>query len=553
MIPFKISHNAVASIIIIILFNPQFGYSQNNKEKGSTVSETLTNIERRILFNKEFTSALSDIPNNYIGNYASVDITSSKASFATSFIREKSAFGFNVSGGTSDGTLRFVNNNKLNYNITVGAQYHFIDPSKKVKLIVDVDQWESYRLQTKKIKDEANKEITAIEKEENLKPLISKRNKLKEKKAEIEIKQTFLMKNPATLLKKEAIEDQIEVIDRRLQDANDYLKGKATYTNKKMKALAALENCFTETCKQQYIYLTNDREVKQTLMKKEFLEKKKQELKEESKSITLESTINVYQSEIEKLKKSIAEIDKEINDLKEQKSLLISLRQSKKAKDLKEHYRKGFDTYGAVFNWFSIGARATFNSFILYDASLPFIEQLDEQEGANYELTLQHSWHKRNELDRWRSYLINLGTSITYGDNLQRLSPRVLEDTNTIESQGNITRTTRNETNVFIGDYKDDISGMRIYTDAYYFLFSGNYAAIHLYPNVQLLEDQKPVFNTELGLVLSYKDKDKPNTLVSAELFYAFNDIGNSIEADSNFTERNTIGLRLVLPISFKN
>lgn len=532
-------------LIIIFIGTPYTAIGQKD-----TIRATFSKEERKILFNEIFTSTLSDVPSNSIGNYANVDVTEATASFSTSFVRNGSVFGFNINGGTNDGTLRFINNNRLNYNLEVGVQYHFIDHSKKPKFVIDRLEWQERKLGEAKILKDFQKKINDINEGENIKPLIVEIKGLEERIIFLSNQYEYYS-NLGLFPSLERLKDQIKVIEERILDAKGYQNNTRAYINKKAAAIAQLSNCFTKNCIEKRIAIEKDRDVIQTLIEKPDLEKELKDLQKKRDEITNSSRSQAHATKILKLEKEIIGKQKIIDSITKLKSFLAVSESKKRQAALEKHDEKGFKTYGSSFNWFSIGASIKLNSFTLFDSNLPLSEQLDVREADNYELRLQYSWHKNYELKGWKSYLIHLGASITLGDNLNRLSRQTLEDTNLISEVENIIRSSSSETNVFVGEYQDDIAGMRLYADAYYFLFSGNYAALHLYPNVQLLQEEKPVFNTEIGLVLSFKDSKKSGSTANAEVFYAFNDIGNMVESNLNFLSRNTIGLRLTLPIKF--
>ncbi len=519
---------------------------------------TLDRNERKALFNKEFTAALSDVTSNYIGNYASVNVGATKASFATSLIGDGSVFGFNISGSTSDGTLRFVNNNKLNYNFDVGVQYHFIDASKRIRFVLDSEDWDTKRMNRKKLIKDTEKKIEAIQNGENLKKLNTQKrayqsqiNTLKNKIAYTTVGLSGEGDTQRSI-HHELILVKLEVLKEKLATLKEYQDDTDRYKNNKRSELAKIENCYSDECIEKRTRLKNDTDVKQTLLNSKQLKNELKTLQEQYDKFDFK----VHKKKLETTKKSIEEkldiLNKEIDELKNSKEFLESVERTKFRKALVKHDQTAIETYGSSFNWFSIGAKAGLKSFVLYDAAMPLEEQLESKETANLELTLQYSWHNQNQLEKWKSYLVNAGLGITYGDNFNSLSPLTLRDETIVSGDATTTRTTSSETKVFVGDYQDNVTGLKLYTDIYYFLFDGNLAAIHLYPTANFSEIQKPLFATQIGLILSYKNKDKPGSIVNAELFYALNDIGNRAENDLSLFARNTIGLRLTIPIKFK-
>ncbi|MEY8780306.1 hypothetical protein AB9K32_07750 [Allomuricauda sp. XS_ASV26] len=527
-------------------------------ENGSTLTET----ERKALFNKEFTMALSDVPTNYIGNYASINIGETKASFAASFVGDGSVFGLNLSGGTSDGTLKFINNNELNYNLNLGVQYHFIDASKKIHFTLDQEDWDSKRMQKRKLLTDASLKEESIRKGENLKSFLTKKNTLNSQISEIDKNLKYIKVTSLQLgdgkpksLEAEAMVEELQLIKQQLMDLEQYQKfikkEDSTYYFRRLKAIQQLEDCFSKECIKKRLALQNDKEIKATYLSKKNLEDKLSELEDKLEKFKIEEQEKKLYAKKKELSDELKEVEGEITYLKENKELLISLEGTKLQKALVKHDREAVQTYGSKFNWFSVGTKIGLKSFVLYEGETSQ-EQVNVKESANLELNLQYSWHSQNQLKQWKSYLINTGMTINYGDNFSALKSMTLEDLSIVSTTGQTTRTTSNETLVYTGDYRDDIAGVTLYTDMYYFLFSGNYAALHIYPTANFSQFQKPLFNAEFGLLLAYKSQEKKGSVVNVELFYSLRDLGNRGNSDLGLFARNTIGLRLTVPIKFK-
>jgi hypothetical protein len=559
--------------LLLISLNIGFCFSQQVSQFDKVSSDeirdkgvVLNTDEKRILFNKEFTSALSSTAINYIGNYASLDLKAAKASFATSFVREGSILGFNFSGATSDKTLRFINNNKLNYNFDFGFQYHFIDASKKIKVEIDATDLESIRLTKIKIKEDSRKKIKDLTDEKNIEPFHKEVKKIlndiktiDEKIENIAILNFLTKGKSPTSIEKEAL--KLTIKGKKLKESQyaeylDYLKFPLNvtlpyYKSKKAK-LDKIKDCYTDACILEKINLENDVAFKKmSLHRIEFksdlkdLEEKLTNFKSSAQKIALQTKKVELQGKLNVVKQKII-------DLKSKNISFIRLEHLKRQEALIKHAKKSVKTYGSKFNWFSIGFKTSLKSFTLFDDQLPLENQFIAKESMNSELLLQYSWHSRNKKNNWKSYLVNAGLSITYGDNSHLLSSKVIEDQKTITATNGTTRTTKDQTNVLIGTYQKDIVGAALFTDMYYFLFKGNFAAIHFYPKATFIQGEKTLFTSELGLLLSFKDEKDTSALVNAELFYALNDIGNKFDSELNLLGRNTIGLRLTVPLKFK-
>ena len=562
-------------ILILLIFAVRSVYSQEDSksqfyivppneiiENGITLNEK----EKMILFNKEFTSALSDASVNSIGNFASVDLGATKASFATSFVRKGSVFGFNVSGSTTNGTLKFINNNKLSYNFEFGFQYHFIDASKKIRFNLDVEKLDLRRYKRKKIIDDANKNIKNIKDGSVLNNLIMQKTALEKKitaiNEKIENIDHLSLLTDGTLpisIEKEILKLKLKELDAIKENYKNYVLHLSNPTDisnpfliNKNKELKKIENCYTDDCILKKINIENDIEQRKFTIHKLKFEIEYKALEKKIKDFEIKTERSELDIAKTKLEKQLENLNEEIKYQSNSVLFLETIERSKKEEALQALDDSSILIYGSSFNWFSVGFKTNLKSFTLFNSTLSWDKQLNDKESVNAELLLQYSWHQNNELLNWKSYLINLGLAITYGDNIHLLAPKTIEDETLIGSDASSIRTTKKQINVYVGDFNEDIAGAKLFTDIYYYLFNKNFAAIHLYPSATFTQHQKPLFKTELGLVLSFKDKKKSGSIVNAEIFYSLNDIGNKFDSDLGVLGRNTIGLKVTVPIKFK-
>ncbi|MGY8910021.1 MAG: hypothetical protein ACKVIG_09200 [Flavobacteriales bacterium] len=517
-------------ILILLIFAVRSVYSQADSksqfyivppneiiEKGITLNEK----EKMILFNKEFTSALSDASVNSIGNYASVDLGATKASFATSFVRKGSVFGFNVSGSTTNGTLKFINNNKLSYNFEFGFQYHFIDASKKIRFNLDVEKLDLRRYKRKKIINDANKNIKNIKDGSVLNNLIMQKTALEKKitaiNEKIENIDHLSLLTVGTLpisIEKEILKLKLKELDAIKENYKNYVLHLSNPTDisnpfliNKNKELKKIENCYTDDCILKKINIENDIEQRKFTIHKLKFEIEYKALEKKIKDFEIKTERSELDIAKTKLEKQLENLNEEIKYQSNSVLFLETIERSKKEEALQALDDSSILIYGSSFNWFSVGFKTNLKSFTLFNSTLSWDKQLNDKESVNAELLLQYSWHQNNELLNWKSYLINLGLAITYGDNIHLLSPKTIEDETLIVSDASSIRTTKKQINVYVGDFNEDIAGAKLFTDIYYYLFNKNFAAIHLYPSATFTQHQKPLFKTELGLVLSFKDK----------------------------------------------
>ena len=115
-------------------------------------------------------------------------------------------------------------------------------------------------------------------------------------------------------------------------------------------------------------------------------------------------------------------------------------------------------------------------------------------------------------------------------------------------------RTVTKKINAYKGDYQTKLIGGKVYFDIYIFFFKNN-AAFHIYPEVNYKQYATPLYHAGIGLLYSFIDaKDKENKAkLNAELYFKLSDLSNSLSSELSILQRNELGLRLSIPVSFFN
>lgn len=459
------------------------------------------------------------------GKFASFDVTNNKISLSTYFnFKNTDLLNISASGSSVNKTLFISNNSKLNTGINISAEYHCLSKSKRDFIVEDLSIIYEIKARLNKLKNTHEYEVWKIRNNVDIVDLEVQIEKMTRQIDEYESQLRVLVKNKHNKKGKNSEEDAL--IDLLIQEYN------------KLDALVVKLN--------------------QPVLKKEV---KRIYIKE---IISVENNINSKLSELTDIQ--IQEIYlKKIQDyfLNEQKKKeLKELKTTNSSKRKKPLDRKlGVDTLkiykelkpkvtrASSFSWLSFGAGITNNSYNLLDKSQLFTEQIKKEDNVNWELKGQYSGY--GWTDKLTTYYFwNFGTIFSVGDNITSLNKVNIEEISQTGTEASLIRQTTSEIIAYTGDFESSILRNSFYGN-YYRFFSNRKFGFHLNTNTNILEGAKPIWNSEVGLIVSFFDKEKKESTINIELFYAFNDIGNSLDIDKGLFERNNIGLRLAVPINF--
>jgi hypothetical protein len=146
-----------------------------------------------------------------------------------------------------------------------------------------------------------------------------------------------------------------------------------------------------------------------------------------------------------------------------------------------------------------------------------------------------------------------LGLNGFITDNFDDLSK--IELTDTKQYGDSLTqRTFSKKITAYKGEYEIQIIGAKAYANFYWVLLN-EHTALHLNPEVVFLQDHHPQYNSILGLTYSFIDEkdDKEKKRLNIELYCKFSDFSNIHQSDLLWYNRNEIGLKIAVPVSFFN
>ncbi|HNP33917.1 MAG TPA: hypothetical protein PKN96_11555 [Flavobacterium sp.] len=125
-------------LILLFVFINAAAYSQLINKDSIDLTETkelLSKKQFNKIINVNFSKLITGQSTNTVGSYAAVDPEKAEATFSPNFILENgNVIIGKMTGGVTDGIYSVFNNSKLNTNISLELQYHFLN--KKTKRVL---------------------------------------------------------------------------------------------------------------------------------------------------------------------------------------------------------------------------------------------------------------------------------------------------------------------------------------------------------------------------------------------------------------------------------
>lgn len=484
------------------------------------------------VINSEFKSLVTGGTVTAPGKYAAIDPMSGEVNLSTYFsFNNGNLLNISATGTSIDGIIPVFTNSRLNTGINLSLEYHILAKSRNDFIIEDdaqVGQLESRLSVLRRTYDyeiwKLNNRFRAQEVRNELLKLDSEINELVNKIPDIfqtrgELIAVFTdiwdevqdehkawVSTQLTNLKNTPLEfDLLFPFKAELEKAIILVEDPDSKTKEKANSLISLLN------EEQWLSTIN------SIWEKTFLkEQKEEELEEaESRPTTLE---------------------KEILD-------------TKLRSDIQKVYNEIKPLEAASFGWWSFGIGITNNSYNLLDPEQELASQITDTTSLRRELKVQYSRYGWSQ-DLKTTFFYNVGASVSATDNIAALKKVTVEDITVLAESDEVTRQRSSEIIAYQGAYNSGLVKGNLFAN-YYLFFKDRQVGLHLNGNGNFLEDEKPVWNAELGLILSFIDQDKKDATVNVELYYALNNLGDSLDTGTTFFERNSVGIRLAVPVAF--
>lgn len=220
---------------------------------------------------------------------------------------------------------------------------------------------------------------------------------------------------------------------------------------------------------------------------------------------------------------------------------------NKYAKKYKEELKK-LKLTGMHLKWISIAGNVRNDAFKLLDRSKPFETQVIDENYVGYggSISYNNYYFRTNDNSKYFS----LAATFENKSNYLLLDDVEVNNTTQIGTDTNISREVTEKYTAYEGKYIKYINEFTFNFDYYYFINSIDNLGFHFYEKTTYNEIIKPNYDLGLGLVFSFKSKDKESVVLNAEAYYTLVDIASN-NSDINALERNSIGLRFTLPFNF--
>lgn len=494
----------------------------------------LSRSEYKKALTNQLSTILSGQEANSIGNYASVDIEDAEATLGVSlFLKSGNIINTEFKGGVTDGISPIFSDNTLNTNISAEVQYHHIDFYDHFEEAILYNQSkqnlflrEKRKLLNKRKSQEANFKKNGQGQILHLNKLVLELEELYESYKLNVQKRDQLVNNSKTIENKE--------LKKSINDIK---------IEQKKKTLLSSEIKDDELKKKTLEFEINELEIANSKLRYELNQLSNPELK----TSILGKKGNQILLNIANKVKEIKQVDTQyINDeeYRLQEEYFTAVEKLKKEMNLA--------STGLSISWFSLGYKVRNDAFRLYDASMPFSSQITKEDAVSHEVTAQYSWYRYIINNTWKNFYSSVGLKGNFTNNLSGLTSINVVDENTQIEEG-VSRKTSKTTKAFTGEFDDDVRSLDVFLDHYHFLYLNKWA-LHIRPEHTIRRGSKPISNFTLGLLFSFKDKDKEKkSPVNVEAFYSFLDVFKNTDTDLKLFERNAIGLKFTFPINFNS
>jgi len=206
---------------------------------------------------------------------------------------------------------------------------------------------------------------------------------------------------------------------------------------------------------------------------------------------------------------------------------------------------------GIRYGWLSFTGGFSRKTFYSFDPSLSFENQITKNSLPTCQLGLSYNYYYENSYPRFLMYT-NAGFGFIRDNNTDLLGTQEVKQNREFQSpSGDTTRSIATAYRVY-SDTIEEYIFFSLFANLY-LIHSSKSAAFHFFPSVKFYGENKSCADLGFGYAFSFKTKKNDKSIANAEFYLELHDIGNQLEADTKFYDRNTIGVRFTLPFYFLN
>lgn len=535
------------------------GYSQDKPDPIKEVNQSLINN----VVNNYFARFVAGQDNASLTNYLNYSIADSKLTFNGVLPLAKNKDSVNhylsikASGGISDGVAGIFTKSKLNTNTSIEAKWHFLNQNKWMIIPAKNDK---YRIDRNQILNDFEYKRDSIilnyqKNKQKMSAIEETLGKLRDKKKAL-ISENNLKVNIITL------QEKIVQLNKSIKNVEDVLNKEKEL--KERKDLTDQEKRDLKEFEEEH----KNNEQKRADWKRD-LKKSCEDLNEFAKKITNFDL------------KEVGEIDNckiysvEINDsLIKHDSLIIAytkkwnelsiLKETNLGNQLKYNEKNkknklvelndSFKIDEIRLNWSSISYSLSNNSFKFFDSKQKFEKQVSDTSYVTHSISLEHNWVKFSNFINEKSYYRVLKVSFLLTDSFDDLKKKEITNTTKIEKDSTENRVITDKFNAYEGNYERNIPSLKLSYDSYNLFNKERSIGFHFFPEM-IFSKANTKLNVGLGLFMNFlhQNSDKtPKPIVNAEFYIKLNELNHLLKADSFLLNQNEIGIKIGLPINFK-
>jgi hypothetical protein len=512
----KIKLTVLIKLFLFVIFSGMNSYSQKQEVKQLDTSKVLPINDQifKIIINKEFGALMGTQSRTDIGNFAALDLKEAEVSFSGNFVfKNASVLGIKLSGASLDGIMPIFSNTSLNSKLGIGAQYSFLVGDRTVtledvvyKAFIDKQRAARLKYETDYLKALNEQAIVA--------------GKVEEMKAVKAEKETQLKKYN---------DDAFKRVQRKAVDQ------KMTIRRSIEKELenTALSQSERENCQVEWFAV--DAEVKAA-----------------EKEIKSAAELANMSYEIQNTNLSIKNYERQMDEMKPTgvRTGVVDSEMTAARETFWEEAEKVLAATDFTLQWITVGYSLGNSDFKLFDSKLVYDQQIMKDHNVSHKVTAQWSRYHLSST-KAETYFVSAGLIGGISDNLSELTAVEINERNNYNT-GDYRYTVKKYA-AYIGDYKENIRLVHFNADYYHFFFKDNFAAVHLFPEYVIKNHAKPRINSGIGLVFNFKDETKAASVVTAEVYYDFEDWTDNAdpEMSNGVFKRGNLGVRFSFPIKF--
>jgi hypothetical protein len=200
------------------------------------------------------------------------------------------------------------------------------------------------------------------------------------------------------------------------------------------------------------------------------------------------------------------------------------------------------------FGWFSLNVDFNKQKYYTFFDTLAFDSQVSKKVLDAFNLGASYNFFWQN-LETADVFYLNSGLNRLKTNNTQDLSPTEVVDTRTLTGV-DTKRVITTKYNAFKNPI-EEFRAWQLYMNVYYLFGKENVSGIHFFPEVNFRSTHKTVTNIGFGYVISFNDAKKAKSLINAEAYVKFADVGNVLNSERGFYKRNEIGISFGIPFNY--